>query len=71
MNQIFRFCCNCVSMSLIKNGKCYLCDETKQCIWFIVYRYIVNSPSYIRELVNIVKGYGRSMYMCDYMCDYF
>ncbi len=27
MNQIFRFCCNCVSMSLIKNGKCYLCNE--------------------------------------------
>ena len=27
MNQIFRFCCVCVRVSLIEEGKCVLCKR--------------------------------------------
>ncbi len=34
MNQIFRFCCRCVRLSLIKKGKCFCCNGD----------FIVSSP---------------------------
>ena len=41
MNQMFRFCCDCNSMSLIKkNGKCSMCDGS----------FLVLSPRDYREI---------------------
>lgn len=27
MNQVFRFCCGCTRMTLLKKGKCFFCGS--------------------------------------------